>query len=306
MSGPYDNCKDVTDFCVVSQTIYGYRPNLGATSFFIAIFAACMGIQLLQGIRWRTWWYMAAMTVGCLGEVVGYAGRVLLNKNPWDEIGFQMQICCLIIAPSFFAAAVYLTLKHVVLTFGPEHSRLVPKWYTWIFIGCDLFSLVLQGAGGGLAASADSQSTQDAGSNLMLAGIVWQVFTLVVFAALAGDFVLRVSRARSNLTLTASELLKSTKFKLFSAGLVTAYLTILVRCIYRIAELAGGWSNDIMQNEAEFIVLEGVVIVIAVLCQTAFHPGYCFPQMQLQNKSAPNGVMGGKDISDTEMSLQSA
>lgn len=92
----------------------------------------------------------------------------------------------------------------------------------------------------------------------MLAGIVWQVVTLIVFAALAGDFVLRVSRARSSLTLAASDLLKDMKFRLFAAGLVTAYLTITIRCIYRIAELAGGWGNDIMQNEAEFIVLEGV------------------------------------------------
>ncbi|KAL8921491.1 MAG: hypothetical protein Q9172_003996 [Xanthocarpia lactea] len=248
---------------------------------------------------------MSVMTLGCLGEVIGYAGRVILNDNPWDGIGFQMQICCLIIAPSFFAAAVYLTLKHIVLTFGPEHSRLVPKWYTWIFIGCDIFSLILQGAGGGLAASVEEQSLKDHGSNLMLAGIVWQVFTLIVFAALAGDFVLRVSRARSNLPLAASELLRCTKFQMFSAGLVTAYLTITIRCIYRIAELAGGWKNDIMQNEVEFIVLEGVVLVIAVLCQTAFHPGYCFPPMQMKNRVAPKGITGLKDNSDAEMRLQS-
>lgn len=92
----------------------------------------------------------------------------------------------------------------------------------------------------------------------MLAGIVWQVVTLIVFAALAGDFVLRVSRVRSSLTLAASDLLKDMKFRLFAVGLVTAYLTITIRCIYRIAELGGGWGNDIMQNEAEFIVLEGV------------------------------------------------
>ncbi|KAL8993790.1 MAG: hypothetical protein Q9169_006079 [Polycauliona sp. 2 TL-2023] len=224
-----------------------------------------------------------------------------MNDNPWDGTGFQMQICCLIIAPSFFAAAIYITLKHLVLTFGPEHSRLRAKWYTWIFIGCDIFSLVLQGAGGGIAASAEDQSAQDAGSNLMLAGIVWQVFTLLVFVVLAGDFAFRVSRSKSGLTLAASELLKSTKFRLFLGGLVTAYLTITVRCTYRIAELAGGWGNPIMQNEAEFIVLEGVVIVVAVLCQTAFHPAYCFPQMYSQNTVSPKGIVGDKDISDPEM-----
>lgn len=71
MVGTYDNCTEVTDFCVVEATTYGYYPNLGANAFFLAIFALCMGIQFFQGVRWRSWSYMIAMTVGCLGEVLG-------------------------------------------------------------------------------------------------------------------------------------------------------------------------------------------------------------------------------------------
>ncbi|KAL8708410.1 MAG: hypothetical protein Q9220_006700 [cf. Caloplaca sp. 1 TL-2023] len=306
MSDPYDNCTEVTDFCTVEATTYGFRPSLGGNIFFAVFFGICMGIQLLQGLKYRSWTYLIAMGVGCLGELVGYIGRIIMNNNPWSDVGFEMQICCLIIAPSFFAAAVYLTLKHLVLVFGPEHSRLQPKWYTWIFIGCDLFSLVLQGAGGGTAASASSQSTQDVGSHLMLAGIVWQVFTLLVFAVLTGSFFSRVYAHRSTQTVAASELLRSMKFQLFIAGLITAYFTILIRCIYRIAELAGGWGNSIMQNEGEFIGLEGVVIVIAVACQTAFHPGYCFPQMYNRKDVNGHGLVGEKDISDPEISMQRA
>ena len=92
----------------------------------------------------------------------------------------------------------------------------------------------------------------------MLAGIVWQVVTLLIFAALAGDFFIRVYRNRSKQTVAAAEIRQSSKFMLFFLGLVLAYLSIEIRCIYRIAELAGGWSSDIMQNETEFIVLEGV------------------------------------------------
>ncbi|KAI4252507.1 MAG: hypothetical protein L6R42_007930 [Xanthoria sp. 1 TBL-2021] len=69
MSGPYDDCVDVTDFCVVEATTYGYRPSLGASSFFIAIFAAWMGIQFFQ-----------AMTIGCLGEVVGKLVATVLHN----------------------------------------------------------------------------------------------------------------------------------------------------------------------------------------------------------------------------------
>ena len=34
-----------------------------------------------------------------------------------------------------------------------------------------------------------------------------------------------------------------------------------------------------MQEETEFIILEGVMIAIAVLAQTVFHPGFCFPAL---------------------------
>jgi hypothetical protein len=46
------------------------------------------------------------------------------------------------------------------LAFGPEQPRIKPKFYTWIFIYCDIFTLVLQGVGGGIAASAKVDSMQ--------------------------------------------------------------------------------------------------------------------------------------------------
>ena len=106
---PYEDCTNITANCPVEATIYGYYPSLGANAFFAAIFAVCLIANSYFGLRHRTWTYLIALWFGCLGEVIGYAGRIILNDNPWDETGFQMQICCLIIAPAFFAAGVYLT-----------------------------------------------------------------------------------------------------------------------------------------------------------------------------------------------------
>jgi hypothetical protein len=182
----------------------------------------------------------------------------MLHSNPYDNNGFDIQITCLIIAPAFFSAGIYLTLKHMILTFGSEPSRIPAKWYTWIFIGCDLLSLVLQGAGGGIAATATTTSNQDLGNNMMMAGIVWQVFTLLVFGILAGDYFYRLYSRRGEMGPTATTMIKDIKFRLFAAGLVLAFLAIFTRCSYRIAEMAKGWRNPIMQNETDFIVLDGV------------------------------------------------
>lgn len=44
-----------------------------------------------------------------------------------------------------------------------------------------------------------------------------------------------------------------------------------------------------MQSESDFIALDSVMIVIAVLCLTAFHPGFIFPEMQMHGKTSPVG-----------------
>lgn len=105
----YDDCLNVTAQCPVNETIYGYYPSLGANAFFIAIFAICLVAQSYLGLRYKTWTYLIALFFGCLGEVIGYAGRIILHNNPWDGTGFNMQICCLIIAPAFITAGIYLT-----------------------------------------------------------------------------------------------------------------------------------------------------------------------------------------------------
>ncbi|ODH49150.1 hypothetical protein GX48_04768 [Paracoccidioides brasiliensis] len=221
------------------------------------------------------------MALGCVAETMGYAGRLMLNKNPWDSNGFQIQICTLIIAPSFLSASIYLTLKHICLALGAHLSLLKPMLYTWIFIGFDLLSLFLQGAGGGLAATGDTPEAQALGANIMIAGIVWQVVTLIIFSALAGHFFWSVLEdGGRRMTFEAQKVWADTKFRTFLISLVIAFVAIFARCIYRIAEMAGGWRNEIMQDQISFIIFEGVMCLVAAILLTAFHPGSHFPQMR--------------------------
>ena len=59
--------------------------------------------------------------------------------------------------------------------------------------------------------------------------------------------------------------------------------------------MANGWGNPIMQDETDFIVLDGVMITIATLCLTAFHPGLVFPEMQMHGKPSPLGELSTAD-----------
>ena len=92
--GKFANCT--LSACPVEQSVYGYRPSLGASGAFIALYGVCMIIQTFLGLRFRMFGYMAAMVLGCIDEILGYAGRIMLWKNPWDHSGFIMQIGLLI------------------------------------------------------------------------------------------------------------------------------------------------------------------------------------------------------------------
>ena len=90
----------------------------------------------------------------------------------------------------------------------------------------------------------------------MITGISGQVFVLLVFAVTATDFFLRRFRSPQALPIDGQALLKDTKFKIFAHTLALTYTLIIIRCVYRIAEMAGGWRNPIMQNQALFLGLD--------------------------------------------------
>jgi hypothetical protein len=74
-------------------------------------------------------------------------------------------------------------------------------------------------------------------------------------------------------------LFHKTSFRCFIFAIIVGFLGIFIRCIYRIPELTGGWGSELMRDETDFIVLEGVMIVMSVLVLTVFHPGLCFPAL---------------------------
>lgn len=88
--GQSANCT--LSVCPVEISVYGYRPSLPASSTLIALYAVCLAIQFFLGWRYKTWGFMAAMTLGCIDEILGYVGRILLWQNPWTHSGFIMQI----------------------------------------------------------------------------------------------------------------------------------------------------------------------------------------------------------------------
>ncbi|KAL1383432.1 RTA1 like protein-domain-containing protein [Phyllosticta capitalensis] len=284
---PY--CEDVGPDCPVEGSIYGYAPSLHMNAFAGLVFACAMLSQLIMGLHKRTWSYLLAVGVGCALELLGSLGLVAMHYNPYSHQGFQAAVICLTIAPAFLAAGIYLNLKHLVLCFGPQYSVLrPPSLYTWIFVSSDVVSIVCQAIGSAMAAKQNPKILFDA-VRIIKGGMAFQITTLGVFAGCAAWYFVRVVAHRRELNPQTKALRGTWSFRCFLACMALAYVAILTRCGFRMAEFDDGWRSDIMTNETFFIALDTVPCLIAVVAQTILHPGYC---LRIPKVDFSDGLVG--------------
>ncbi|KAM0232528.1 hypothetical protein ACHAPO_007684 [Fusarium lateritium] len=274
--GPDANCT--LALCPVEWSVYQYRPSLAANGTFIALYAFAMITHIILGIRWRQWFFMSFMILGCLFEIIGYIGRIILYHNPFNFGGFMIQIVFVTSGPVFYTAAIYVTLAKTIKHFAPEVSRFRPEFVWWIFIPADIICLALQGTGGAL--STISQGSSQMGIDVALAGLSLQVVILVLFCAMLGDYLWRYFRSGSAGAL-------SKRMRLFFGFVSASVILILARCAFRCYELSEGYQDsDLISDEGLFIGLEGVLIVIAVFCLCIGHPGLVFNDRATRKISA--------------------
>ncbi|KAL6722288.1 hypothetical protein ACLMJK_001395 [Lecanora helva] len=286
--GPDANCTLTPGplYCLPVYSVYQYRPALSANITFLVLFSLALFIHVGLGIKYRTVTFATVITCGCLSEIIGYAGRIMLYQNPFTFTGFLMQIICITFGPTWFTAAIYLTLSKIVIYLGPEYSRFSPKFYYWAFIPCDILSLVLQAVGGALSSTSSGGSRTAV--DVSIAGLSFQVFTLCVFIGLVLEYAYRYRRASKGVGHL------TTHFKIFSSFLALAILLILIRCAYRIDELSDGYQGPLIHNEGLFIGLEGVMVVVAIYCLIVAHPGPIF-------KDDPSALSMGERTTEPRM-----
>ncbi|KAK0364112.1 phospholipid-translocating ATPase rsb1 [Friedmanniomyces endolithicus] len=280
---PYAGCNELIDqslctfeTCCLAQSHFLYLPNYGANMFFCIFFAIMILPQIGLGIYYKTWGFMVSMILGLLLELFGYESRVQINLNPWGANPFLLYLICLTIAPVFIAAAIYLCLTRVLVLYGKDISRFAPRTVALSFMFSDFLSLVFQAAGGAIADTANTPSATQTGANIMIVGLVLQAVSLGTFLIFCADYAWRCSKSVLNDDPEAVRTRGRMLFKVSMGGLLFATMTILIRSIFRAAELSGGFHGTLWNNETDFLILDGAMIALAVICLTALHPGAAF------------------------------
>jgi len=299
-SSPDESCTLAT--CPIEYSYSAYQPTFLGNLVYAIVFAVCLIAHFVSVARHRTWGFTAAFVCGLILEICGYTGRMLMHYNPFKETNFMLYLVPLTIAPAFLTAAIYLCLARIIVLYnterGAEVSRLRPGTYTIIFVVCDFISLLLQAAGGAIASMADNKSLEDTGINIMIAGLAFQVASMTLFIGLAAEVGWRIRTTGKLEKGGDHDVSASVLFKRFLIGrpppralsrkldispltiaptaITVATVCIYIRCVYRVAELSGGFNGKLANQQESFMVLEGLMMVLAVIALTIYSPGRSF------------------------------
>ncbi|KAJ7027781.1 RTA1 like protein-domain-containing protein [Mycena alexandri] len=297
-SGPMD----------VQDSQYGYLPHEWIAIIFVVLYGISLALHVGQATYYRMWWLFPTACLCGLGEVVGWSGRLWSSISPSLYNPFLMQIVSTIIAPTPLIAVNFILLSWVVTRLGPCYARLTPIQYAILFISCDILALVIQAAGGAIASSAVTLAGANMGAHIMLAGIVVQfggsgLNCCAVFA----DHItqLQLSHTPTWHSISCFAISHDRPLRLESRGrgvldgnlqtmigaLAFSTLLLFIRGIYRIIELAGGWHGRVLHTEVYFNVLDGGMVVLAILIINFAHPGRLLGS---QRPSLPENYAGGK------------
>ncbi|KAJ7169338.1 RTA1-domain-containing protein [Mycena crocata] len=205
----------------VADSQYGYLPQEYIAALFVALFALSNILHIGQATYYNMWWLF-----------------------PTPSYAVHDANCTTVVSPTPLIAVNFVLLMWMILQLGPCYARFSPSAYAIIFILSDVLALLVQAAGGSIAAVTTTRSNTLVGTQLMLAGIVFQ----------------RSLRARR-------------RHQAHDLRLSLSTLVLMIRSIYRIIGLGTGWHGRIMRTEVYFCVLDGGMVALAM-----FTPNFSYPR----------------------------
>jgi hypothetical protein len=126
--------------------------------------------------------------------------------------------------------------------------------------------------------------------------------SLAAFILVFVDFSWRCHRGVLDMDPLKQRVRQGTLFKIFRVSILLATIAILIRSIFRVAELWEGFAGSLWNDETDFLVLDGAMMALAVLCLTATHPGLSFGGVW---QAADWNFRSKKDVAAKEIPMDS-
>ncbi|KAJ5538274.1 hypothetical protein N7494_007753 [Penicillium frequentans] len=254
----------------MAYVLYNYTPSLAAAVVFVILFVIVTLIHIILACKTKTKFLIAFILGGCL-EAIGYAARAVnAHDAPTYTVTlYAMQSLFILLAPSLFAASIYMILGRIIrLTNGDSRSLIRGTRLTKIFVCGDVLAFLIQSGGGAIMSSAKTASKIKLAEDIIIVGLVVQILFFGFFVIVSVVFHWRMS---SNPTSAA--LGTSVNWQRYLIVLYSASSFIMIRCIYRVFEYIQGSTGSLQSHEYFAYIFDATLMVLVMIIFVIFHPG---------------------------------
>ncbi|CEI40804.1 hypothetical protein FVEN_g1506 [Fusarium venenatum] len=251
------------------QSIWMYNPSLPLAIIATIIYGIIFLILAYQTlIRYRAWFFIVVV-VGSAIEVAAYNLRTYSIQNPSEITPFVMTLTYTVLAPVLIAAGNYLLISRLIVAVLPPSRhrilRIPGRHLTPIFVVCDVIAFLIQGSGSGVASSGNWQGEMERiGVKTLIAGLVFQLVAFSLFICVFRRFHILAGRMAID---SAPQGWQKVVLSVYISSIL-----IMIRCIFRVVEFAGGRGSYAFNHEWLFWVFESLPMVGAIGIFCIYHP----------------------------------
>ncbi|KAJ5983010.1 hypothetical protein N7481_005109 [Penicillium waksmanii] len=249
--------------------VWHYVPSIAASIVFILLFLAVTSFHFWKIFRTKVR-FTLPFAIGGLFELIGYAARAGAYDKTGHLMPYIIQSVFILIAPTLFAAAVYMVLARIIRSVKAEHLSPIPiRFVTKAFVTCDVLTFFIQGGGAGLMSQSSLTNT---GQYIVLAGLILQIATFVMFLITATIFKLRMDRHPTIATMNSDVPWVKHLYSMYAISAM-----ILLRSIFRVIEYGLGNDGYLLSNEWPTYILDALPMFLAMVCFAAWYPSELQP-----------------------------
>ncbi|KAJ2379368.1 hypothetical protein IW150_000222 [Coemansia sp. RSA 2607] len=267
--GTFDNPNIDTRIRYFTYYPANIYPQVSLAVYFVV---AAILVFLTIRTKAQRWLYILAGTA--FAEGLGYVFRTVCVNHTTFAM-YVLMTLFLLLPPNALALANYKTTGKIIsnaTSVRPKFFWLKPKFVSWFYFSSDIFSIIMQGAGGGMMTTSKGR---DAGKKIVLVGLIVQLFFFACYMATT-IYVWKRPIYQVH-TGPRDKSPRAAKNKVMIVVILTTVLLYL-RSIYRIAEFADGYGGKIYSSEWAFYVFDTILIFLAFVVYIVAFIGRNFPR----------------------------
>jgi hypothetical protein len=189
----------------------------------------------------------------------------------------MLQLMLILVSPVFIAATLYVTLGRYKIAILAEPKRRCSP--TSFFIITDIVAFCSQ-IGGGLMQVTGSLKLMRIGDQVVLGGLVFQLFVLIGYFFLIWKFYQKALKMSTT----------TTRWEPYTIALFVATVAIWIRNLVRAIEFAQGFHGFISEHEAMLYIFDSFLMLMVMVLFGVLHPGMLLQKIEKRDAQSYYGM----------------